>query len=65
VSVTPRHAEIAIDPFRRYGEGRHRAGLNIGDCFSYALAIAMDHELPFKGDDFIHTDVRPVSPAAA
>lgn len=65
MSVTPRHAEIAIDPFRRYGEGRHRAGLNIGDCFSYALAIAMDHELPFKGDDFIHTDVRPVSPAAA
>lgn len=58
VSVTPQHAEIAIDAFRRYGKGRHRAGLNIGDCFSYALAIAMDHELLFKGDDFILTDVR-------
>ena len=56
--------EIAIDAFRRYGKGRHRAGLNIGDCFSYALAIAMDQELLFKGDDFIHTDVRAVSAAA-
>jgi ribonuclease VapC len=58
VGVTPHHAEIAIDAFRRYGKGRHRAGLNIGDCFSYALAVAMDDKLLFKGDDFIHTDVR-------
>ncbi len=63
VNVTPRHAEIAIEAFRRYGKGRHRAGLNIGDCFSYALAVAMDHELLFKGHDFIHTDIRPAVPA--
>jgi len=33
VSVTPNHAEIAIEALRRFGKGRHRAGLNIGDCF--------------------------------
>jgi ribonuclease VapC len=65
VSVTPRHAEIATDAFRRYGKGRHQAGLNIGDCFSYALAVAMDDVLLFKGHDFIHTDIRPALSAAA
>jgi ribonuclease VapC len=60
VSVTPRHADLAIDAFRRFGKGRHRAGLNIGDCFSYALAAATDLPLLFKGDDFTHTDVRRV-----
>src|SRR5829696_7247260 len=39
-AVTSRHAEIAIEAFRRFGRGRHRAALNIGDCFSYALAKA-------------------------
>ena len=63
VSVTPQQATIAIEAFRRYGRGRHRAGLNIGDCFSYALAVATDHPLLFKGDDFIHTDLRPALPA--
>jgi ribonuclease VapC len=63
VSVTPQQATIAIDAFRRYGRGRHRAGLNIGDCFSYALAVATDHPLLFKGNDFIHTDLRPALPA--
>lgn len=58
-AATPRHAEIAIEAFRRYGKGRHRAALNIGDCFSYALAKAMDLPLLFKGDDFIHTDIEP------
>jgi len=58
VSVTPGHAGIAIDAFRRFGKGRHRAGLNIGDCFSYALAAATDLPLLFKGDDFTHTDIR-------
>jgi ribonuclease VapC len=63
VSVTPQHAEIAISAFRRFGKGRHKAALSIGDCFSYALAIAMDEELLFKGGDFILTDVRPALPA--
>jgi len=57
--VTPEHAERAIDAFRRFGKGRHQAGLNIGDCFSYALASAMNLPLLFKGDDFGRTDIRP------
>jgi ribonuclease VapC len=65
VAVTPQHAEIAIAAFRRFGRGRHRAGLNIGDCFSYALAVASDHPLLFKGDDFGHTDIRPALPPEA
>ena len=56
-AVTPQHAEIAIEAFRRYGRGRHRASLNIGDCFSYALAKATGLPLLFKGNDFNHTDI--------
>ncbi len=63
VSVTPQQAEIAVDAFRRFGRGRHRARLNIGDCFAYALATATGHTLIFKGDDFIHTDICPALPA--
>jgi ribonuclease VapC len=59
VSVTPEQADLAIDAFRRYGTGRHRAQLNIGDCFAYALAKATDLPLLFKGDDFAQTDIRP------
>jgi ribonuclease VapC len=50
-------AEIAADAFCRYGKGRHIAGLNYGDCFSYALAKQVDEQLLFKGEDFVHTDV--------
>ncbi len=64
VSVTPRQADIAIDAFRRFGRGRHRAGLAIGECFSYALAMASGHPLLFKGDDFMRTDLRPALPTA-
>jgi ribonuclease VapC len=63
VSVTLQQAEIAVEAFRRFGRGRHRAALNIGDCFAYALAGATDHTLLFKGDDFIHTDIRSALPA--
>lgn len=62
VGVTSQHAEIAVDAFRRFGKGRHRARLNIGDCFSYALAAATGSPLLFKGDDFRHTDIRPALP---
>ena len=62
VAVTPHHADLAIDAFRRYGKGRHPAGLNIGDCFSYALAAATDRPLLFKGDDFARTDIRAAMP---
>jgi ribonuclease VapC len=63
VSVTQQQAEIAIDGFRRFGKGRHPAGLNIGDCFSYALAMATGQPLLFKGSDFIHTGVQSALPA--
>jgi ribonuclease VapC len=43
----------------RFGQGRHRAGLNIGDCFANALAIEAGQALLFNGDDFSHTDVPP------
>ncbi len=59
VPFDARHASLALDAFRRYGKGRHRAGLNMGDCFSYALAKATGLPLLFKGDDFVHTDVKP------
>jgi ribonuclease VapC len=62
VSVTPQQTEIAIDAFRRFGKCRHPAGLNTGDCFSYALAMSTGDPLLFKGDDFIHTDVRSALP---
>lgn len=57
VAVTAHHADLAIGAFRRFGKGRHAAGLNIGDCFSYALAKATDQPLLFKGDDFAQTDI--------
>jgi len=60
VSATPQQAMLAIDAFRRFGKGRHKASLNIGDCFSYALAAATGHPLLFKGQDFIHTDIASV-----
>jgi ribonuclease VapC len=41
----------------RFGRGRHRAKLNFGDCFSYALAKVSGLPLLFKGNDFILTDV--------
>ncbi|MGH7042571.1 MAG: type II toxin-antitoxin system VapC family toxin [Acetobacteraceae bacterium] len=63
VAVTPQHAEIAVEAFRRFGKGRHRAGLNMGDCFSYALAAATNQPLLFKGGDFVHTDLHSALPA--
>ena len=48
---------LARRAFRKYGKGRHPAGLNFGDCFSYALARALDKPLLFKGNDFSQTDI--------
>ena len=57
--VSPRIADVAFDAYRRYGKGAgHRAGLNYGDCFAYALARHLGLPLLFKGDDFPHTDIR-------
>lgn len=57
VPVDSEQAHFARDAFRRYGKGRHRAGLNFGDCFSYALARSLADPLLFKGTDFAQTDL--------
>lgn len=55
VDLAQTHA--ARDAWLRYGKGRSPAGLNFGDCFSYALAKTTGRPLLFKGDDFLQTDV--------
>jgi ribonuclease VapC len=50
-------ADRAADAFCRFGKGRHPAGLNFGDCFSYALATREQVPLLFQGNDFAMTDV--------
>jgi ribonuclease VapC len=58
--VTLEQARIARQAYRDYGKGSgHPANLNFGDCFAYALARVKREPLLFKGDDFVHTDVRP------
>jgi len=47
----------AIQASRLYGRGRHRAGLDFGDCFAYACAKVSRVPLLFKGNDFVHTDI--------
>ncbi len=58
VAFDEAQAKIARDGFRHYGKGRHKAALNLGDCFAYALAKALDAPLLFKGRDFTLTDVK-------
>jgi ribonuclease VapC len=57
--VTIVQARLGHDAYRMYGKGRHRARLNFGDCFAYALAKETGLPLLFKGDDFVHTDITP------
>ena len=59
VPVGAEHADRARRAWRRFGRGRHPAGLNFGDCFSYALASLTGKSRLFKGDDFAKTDIRP------
>lgn len=57
--VTAEQAQLARAAYRDFGKGRgHRAKLNFGDCFSYALARACREPLLYKGDAFTHTDMR-------
>jgi ribonuclease VapC len=58
IAVDRDQALLARDAFRQFGKGRHHAGLNFGDCFSYALAKQTGEPLLFKGSDFSRTDVR-------
>ena len=62
IAISPVTAEIgeaAVTAFDRYGKGRHPAALNMGDCYSYALAKTLRLPLLFKGDDFSRTDLEP------
>lgn len=56
VGVTADQAEVARDAWRRYGRGRHKAGLNFGDCFAYALAVVSGEPLLCKGGNIAKTD---------
>ena len=55
--VTPEHAQAARRAWQRFGRGNHRAALNFGDCFAYALAEATREPLLFKSQDFALTDI--------
>ena len=57
-AVTPEQARVARDAYRDFGRGSgHKARLNFGDCFAYALAKVKGEPLLFKGGDFNHTDL--------
>lgn len=60
VEFSAEQAQTGIEAYEHYGRGsRHRANLNMGDCFAYALAKTRNLPLLFNGDDFIHTDIEP------
>jgi ribonuclease VapC len=58
IAFSEDQAQLAREAYRRYGKGLHPAGLNFGDCMSYALAKSLDEPLLFKGTDFSLTDIR-------
>lgn len=59
IAIEKRHSQMALSAFQRFGRGQgHKAGLNMGDCFSYACAALQKAPLLCKGDDFIHTDIK-------
>ena len=60
VSMNAEQADLARRAWRTYGKGRHPAGLNLGDCCSYALSKYASEPLLFKGDDFSKTDLAAV-----
>ena len=66
IGVDQDQAEIARLAWRRFGKGRHPAGLNYGDCFAYALAKTRRLPLLYQGQDFSQTDIAgvPVPPVA-
>ncbi len=67
IDIVPVDADLAaraMSGWRRYGKGRHPAGLNFGDCFTYALAERTGHPVLCTGDDFAETDIAVVRPQA-
>ncbi len=63
VALDAEIAYRAVDAFRRFGKGRHKAGLNFGDCLVYATAKHLGLPLLYKGQDFLHTDIESALPA--
>lgn len=61
VEFAPSQAAVALEAWRRYGKGNHKAALNFGDCCAYALSKASGQPLLFKGKDFPQTDVAAAS----
>ena len=64
VAFDAEQLRLARDAWWSYGKGRHAAGLNIGDCCSYALSKASGKRLLYKGEDFRQTDVRAAGTGA-
>ncbi len=62
VDVNGEQAGAAIDAFFRFGKGRHRARLNLADCFAYAPAKSRGIPILFKGDDFAQTVIVAARP---
>jgi len=60
MTVTEEQAELARSAYRRFGNGRHAAGLNYGDCFAYAFAVSLNEPLLFTGNDLSKTDVKTI-----
>lgn len=68
IDIVPVDADLAaraMSGWRRYGKGRHPAGLNFGDCFTYALAERTGHPVLCTGDEFAATDITVVRPGSA
>jgi ribonuclease VapC len=57
IPFTDEHWPIAIDAYARFGKGRHAAGLNFGDCLTYATARLANQPLIYVGEDFAKTDL--------
>ncbi len=59
IAFNEEQLRVARHAFCTYGKGRHAAGLNFGDCFSYAVSKTTGEPLLFTGDDFAMTDIVP------
>lgn len=60
VSMNQKQFGLARRAYQKFGKGRHQAGLNLGDCCSYALSKISQQPLLYKGNDFFHTDIASV-----
>lgn len=60
VGFGAQHAAVAERAYQQFGKGRHPAGLNLGDCCSYAAARIAERPLLYKGRDFGQTDIPTV-----